>query len=328
MRRAWSALAIVLLAASAKADEGVLLRYKWVEGQQFSWATSTVESGTTTVTGTEGRRIQGGTTKVSKTVYVRVDKVTPEGLADLHISFGLVITDQDDGKGNKSHTEMNPLDGAMAVGDGPNRTTVKRTLGAGELYLKGFTAVVDDRGQVREVRDNEALAKLLAGRADAAELLKRAAATGLAALPLLPEKAVKPGDEWQVDTLSTRGGLMEYAPGNEPVMATLRYEGDEKVGEVACRRISLHSAGADIDLDTPAAVNDGLEAETHLSKFRISGDFYLSVEDGLVRQAKTSSALGLTVHVYGTQTSPGGETKVDVTATSGNHLKVEEIKRQ
>ncbi len=329
MRRAWlwAMLALALTAASAKADEGVLLRYKWVEGQQLAWLTSTEQSGTMTITGTEGREVKGGKTRTAKTVYVHVDRVTPEGLAYLRVSFGLVTTDQDDGKGAKSHSEMNPLDGTTVVGDGPNRTTFKRALGAGELYLKGFTAAVDDRGQVREVLDNDDLVKLLAGRPDSAELLRRVAAAALDAAPVLPEKPVKLGDEWQVDALTSTGGVIEYAPDSTPVMATFRYDGEEKVGEVACRRISLRAEGADVDVVSPAGLNNGLETEVHLARYRVSANFYLSAEDGAVWQGKTSAVMGIRAHVHGAQKTPEGEKAVDLVVTCGNRSETGEIKR-
>ncbi len=315
------------LAMAARAEDGTLLRYKWVEGQQMAWVWSSDQAGKTTVTDAGVAKIQDRKNHTTRTVYLRVEKVTPEGLAYLKLSYGVMASDNEDADGTKSHYEINPVDGTTVSDEGGKRTTSKRPVSAGELYLKGFMAVVDDRGQVQEVLGNDDLAKLVAGRPDAAKVLKRVATSALDMAPVLPEKAVKPGDEWEVDMEALESGMMSYAPGSKPIMARYRYEGEEQVGGVNCRRISMRVEGAAVDLVGEPKLNDGLASEVRLVQLRASGDGYLSIDDGLLWLSKWTSGVSVRAHVHGTQKTGDAEQKVDVSVTTENQTNMGEMKR-
>jgi hypothetical protein len=145
--------------------------------------------------------------------------------------------------------------------------------------------------------------------------------------PVLPEKAVKPGDEWEVDMEALESGMMSYAPGSKPIMARYRYEGEEQVGGVNCRRISMRVEGAAVDLVGEPKLNDGLASEVRLVQLRASGDGYLSIDDGLLWLSKWTSGVSVRAHVHGTQKTGDAEQKVDVSVTTENQTNMGEMKR-
>jgi len=138
---------------------------------------------------------------------------------------------------------------------------------------------------------------------------------------------VKPGDEWETDLVGLDVGLMTYAPGCKPVMSKYRYEGEERVGDVACHQVSMRVEGAEADLVASPELNDGLAMELHAAKIQASGDYFFSVEDGLLVLSKWSSGSSFKVHMHGMQKEGDQEQKVDMVATCENRADVGELRR-
>jgi hypothetical protein len=299
----------MLASAVMAADEGVLLRYKWVEGAQMSWALTLNAGGKITVTTPQGTQTTEPKVHGSIAVFGRVEKVTPQGLAHLKMSFGLMAFDTQLPDGTKVHAELNPADGTVVITAGGK--TEKKPLGQDAVVLaEGFTAVLDDRGQVKEIVGNEKVEKALAALpgAGAASNLKQMVAW---LVPALPEKAVKPGDGWEINVPM---GVLTGKPDTAPVVVKYRYEGVQQFEGVDCRHFTYSASTAELDLTIPAELGNGMRTELRGLTMVLSADYYLALADLHVVLAQAGITESGTVHIEGKQKQ--GDQEVDVNTTT------------
>jgi hypothetical protein len=316
-------LGALTLAMAARAEEGTLLRYKWVEGQQTVWSMSTFSHGKVTSAKPEGTETTDLKIHGSIAMFSQVEKVTPEGLAHLKVSFGLMAFDTELPNGTKVHTELNWADNTVVTTAGGERQVTKLPEGANDLLSKGFIAVLDDRGQVKEILGNEKLQGVLASMAGGGGVNPEQIVSWLE--PVLPERAVKPGDGWEIDLPL---GQLLGQPSSKPVVIKFRYEGDEKVGDVMCRRFHAEAQATDLTLTIPPGLTtNGLKTQISGFSMQMAADYYVSVADTHVVVARTAATENGTVHVEGTMRVGDQDINVDQTTVLDGFKVEAEIRR-
>ncbi len=318
-----AAMGLSVVCLVARADEGTVLRYKWVEGQQTGLAVAVTTVGKMTVTSAQGTQQQNVDVQSSMPMFSLVEKITPEGWARTKISFGLISFDTVTPDGKAIHGEMNPADGKMVITVGGERQEMDMPGGSVDLLSKGFTLVVDDRGQVKEFPDAERMGIAVAGMPGGGGTNLGQLATGMD--PFLPEQAVKPGDMWEAEVPT---GMMLGQPSAKPMVMKIKYVGDEQVDDVPCRHLSATTRVTGLKLSIPPALAGGMR--TDISGFSVDAtmDYYLSMDDLHTILAKVVAAQSGIVHVTGTTKGPNGEdVEVDQTVVLDGVKTTAEMKR-
>jgi hypothetical protein len=144
--------------------------------------------------------------------------------------------------------------------------------------------------------------------------------------PILPEKAVKVGDVWEI-TLPL--GQLLGQPTAKPIALRFKYEDDEKLDDVLCRHFSAVANVSDLTISIPPGLGGGMRTDMTGFNVQATTDYYLSMDDTHVVLAKSKAIEGGTLHIQGTQKgADGADVPVDMTMTLEDFKVTTEMKRQ
>jgi hypothetical protein len=319
-------LALVAMATSvAVADEGTLLRYKWTAGAQDAENVAVDMTGKITVTTPQGTQSSNLKNHVTMPTFVRVEEVTADGLAHLKISFGLIAFDTVQPDGTPIHGEFNPADSTLVVTVNGQREVQQIPPGTFDLLAKGFTQVMDDRGQIKQFGGDDVIKQMFGG-SDPTNTAMNIGQLISGMEPILPEKAVKPGDTWESPVPLEK--LLHIKVPGKPVVLKYKYVGDEDLAGVPCRHLSATVEATDLSLSVPPVIAGGLRTDVTGYGLSSAIDYYLSVEDTHVVVVKSKAVEHGIIHVQGKQKDPNGEdVDMDQTVTLEDFKVASESKR-
>lgn len=301
----------VLVPALALAQDAVTLRYAWVPGARLSWTMTMNVSGTGTVTTAQGTEPVRLNVLVTMPLFMDVQEVSPEGLATVRLSVGLIVTEISTPDGGVMRVETDLQTGRVITRAAGAEQVTELPGAARGLLMNSFELVLDSRGRVKELHlpdevrraMSRAMPGLAAGVGDLAQW-----ASWLE--PPLPEEPVAPGASWQ--TTTPLGGLVGN-PEMPDMVTVYRYEGLAEIDGVACHKVSAHCEARDVDMTLPAEW--GMGVETRLEKLSISTDLiaYLSSEDTHLALLEGTVTQSGTIHQRGTLEQDGQQLPVDQT---------------
>lgn len=306
----WWVVAAILPVLTA-AQEGVTLRYSWAPRDSLAWTMTMKVTGAGTITTPQGTEPVLLDVLVSVPLFMDVLGVSDEGLATVRLSVGLIVTEISMPGGGVMRVETDLQTGKVVTRAGGAEQVTELPGAAQGLLVNSFEMVLDDRGQVKELRLPDevraamglAMRGLAAGAGDLAQW-----ANWLE--PPLPQEPVIPGATWQTST--PLGGLLG-SPEIPEVVTVYRYEGLAEIDGVACHKITAHNEAHDVDMTLPAALGMGIE--TRLEKLSISTDLtaYLSSEDSHLALLEGIVTQSGTIHQKGVLEQGGQQVAVDQT---------------
>lgn len=330
MRRIYVLAAMVGVAGmvfclTARADEGVVLRYKWVAGTQSSSTVNVDVKGTLRVSTPQGPKTTPVNEHLSVPTFVHVKEVTADGLAHLKLSYGLITIDAVMANGTAVHGEFNPADRKLVITVNGQRQVRQLPVESVDLLAKGFTPVIDDRGQVKDFGGDDVLRQMF-GSAEPVNGPMNLSQMIAGLQPVLPEGKVKPGDKWQATLPLGKMLGLKSAP---PAAIKYTYVGDEVVDDHPCRHISAEFEASDLSMKVPSTAAMGkLTTEITGLGIQMTTDYYLSMIDTHVFAARADGVETGTIHVTGTRKGPNGEdVAVDQTVELDNFHVASESKR-
>lgn len=301
----------VLVPALALAQGAVTLRYAWAPGARRSWTMTMNVSGTGTVStprGTEPVRLN---VLVTMPLFMDVQEVSPEGLATLRLSVGLIVAEIPTPDGGVMRVETD-LQAGKVITRGAGAEQVTDLPGAARgLLMNSFEMVLDSRGRVKELHlpdeVRRAMSRVMPGLAAGVGDLAQWASW---LEPPLPEEPVAPGASWRITT--PLGGLLGN-PEVPDVETVYRYDGTAEVDGVACHKVTAHCEARDVHMTLPAEWGMGME--TTLEKLFITTDLiaYLSSDDTHLALLEGSLIQSGTIHQKGTLEHDGQQVPVDQT---------------
>jgi hypothetical protein len=229
------------------------------------------------------------------------------------------------GGAGKMHMEMNPADGKIVILMGDQRQEQALPDVAKSFLVNGMTVVVDDRGQVKELKlppeAQQALQGLGLGGADLTGLSKLAAWVE----PMLPEGPVKVGDTWEakIPLQLLLGGAQA------PEAATrFTYGGEADIDGVKCHKINAEISITGMTMKMPVPAAGGMTTEmsnfsvaVNMTQFLSQADTHLVLGQGTLQESGT-------VHVKGTIDQNGQKVDVDQTVNLDGINATIEMKRE
>ena len=233
------ALAVALATVAVLGQEAPL-RFKWTQGEELRYR-STTESNVT-MSGIPGMGDMTVTNVMSQTYLMVTDRVATDGAATVRTKFETIRMDTSSPAGSMTYDSA----AATAPSD-PNLAEVARTLGA--LVGESVTLVVAPNGAVRSV---EGMAKIREKVQGTPAMAAMAGVSGLSLDALLsddamrgtfsqgfaslPDKAVKPGDTW-TSTL-----VVPNPMGTQTITNTFTLKGVERIEGHEVTRIAVVQA--------------------------------------------------------------------------------------
>lgn len=305
-------LVVALLVAKVLcAQDAVALRYAWRAGNQLAWTMSMKITGVGSVRTPQGIEPLALNAVVSMPLFLDVLDVSPEGLATIRLSVGLIVTEvqMPDGGVMRAETDLQAGKVTTRVG-GAERVAELPEAARGPL-ANSLQLVLDDRGLIREVQLPQelraALSRVMPGLPGGAGDLAQWASW---LEPPLPEEPMVAGASWQT---SMPIALLLDNPDAPKVVTTYRYEGRAEVEGIACHKITAHSEIRDLTLTLPPEMAWGLETRIEgLSVFTDMTAYLSAVDTHLLRLEGTATQSG-TIHQKGLVTQADKQIPVDQT---------------
>ncbi len=314
----------VLAACAALAqqadDEAVTLAYKWQAGDRFSYAITTHTKGKISLVQGQGTgQALDLDMTATLTMFSDVLEVSDDGSARVKVTFGMITTEMVTPQGQRMIVHMDPATGEVTVqGPGGQQQNVQQKLpdAIKGVLAKGFVITISDKGEIKEVEGLEklqaALQKIAGPQATTMKLNQMVSWLE----PRLPDKPVKPGDEWQAQIPWMFGAAGQKAPEN--LVMKLRYAGKSKINGVECAKVQASMEVSGLDMTVEPGTVSPMGQEVRGMSIRMYLTYYLDLQSGHVVRASGKMAQSGTVRQYGTIEVNGQEHRLDVTVQLDN----------
>ena len=321
--KAWVLTVAVLLslAPMARAQDDSL-RYKWAEGLGASYTLAFTSSGKMTARN-ETRAWKAAWTAE---VNVSIESANAQGVADVRFKLGPMKGKQTVvGKGDTTFDIDPEAAKAVVTQDGGDPMTLELTDDAKRALAAGFTATMDDRGNVMSMEGNEQIDLFMMGLQSMAGLPDMIGIVKVM-FPILPDQPMAEGGKWeQVSSFP----MLREKLGVKVKFAWKRLE-DAEVGGKSCVRLGMSAKVANRAEKIAAAANGGMAVEYSGLSMNADGTLALSEVDTLPVAAKYSMTQPgkMTLHAVGTEKGLGGEQNVDETMAMEGCASTAEVTRQ
>ncbi len=322
--RAWvlSVAVLLSLVVAARAQEDGSLRYKWAEGLGASYDLAFTSSGKMTV-GDETRSWKASWTAE---VNVSVEKSNADGTADVRFKLGPMKGQQSVVDHGDTTFDIDPESArAVVTQDGGEPMTLELTEDLKQALAAGFTATMDDRGNVMSIEGAERLDLFLMGLPSIGGLPDMAGIVKVM-FPILPDQPVAEGSKWE--QVASYPMLREKL--GVKVKFAWRRMADGEAGGRSCVVLGMTVKIADQAGKISAGANGGLAVDYQGLSMKANGTLAVSEVDTLPVAAKYSMAQPgkMALHAVGKETVLGEERAVDQTFSMEGCASTAEVKRQ